>query len=405
MLKKPTRKTTASKLPRKPYPDFPLCAHASGKWQKSIRGHVYYFGRWGHQVNGKMERLPELGWVEALELYQAQRDDLYAGRTPRSTGGMEDGRIQLRDLFSEFLEFKRNQLANRSITEKTYKEYKLTTDFLIQEFGKDRYVDDLRPEDFRALLVHMKKRWGPVRLGNVVGRVKTVFKWGCGEALFKEQVKFGSSFKKPSKLELRKHKAASGSKMLEADEIKKLLKIAPVQLKAVILLGINCGFGNNDCASLPLEMVDLKNGWVDYPRPKTGIGRKCKLWTETVKALKDAIKERPEPKTEKAESLVFITERGNGWLSCIGKRVTRLMKKAKVHREGVGQYAFRHSFQTAASGCLDQAAINLVMGHADDSMAANYRDRIDDKRLEAVANYVHVWLFGPKKKAKKGGIA
>ena len=57
--------------PDKPRPDFPLYPHASGKWAKTIRGKAYYFGTWAD---------PE----GALREYLEDRDDLYAGRTPKS---------------------------------------------------------------------------------------------------------------------------------------------------------------------------------------------------------------------------------------------------------------------------------------------------------------------------------
>src|SRR5208337_3493488 len=69
--------------PKKPYPDFPLTPHASGTWQKKIRGKIHYFGRWAHRVNGKLERIEGDGWKEALEEYKAVADDLHSGRTPR----------------------------------------------------------------------------------------------------------------------------------------------------------------------------------------------------------------------------------------------------------------------------------------------------------------------------------
>lgn len=39
----------------------------------------------------------------------------------------------------------------------------------------------------------------------------------------------------------------------------------------MILLAVNCGFGNEDCGTLPLSALDLKGGWVAHARPKTGV--------------------------------------------------------------------------------------------------------------------------------------
>src|SRR3954471_8373550 len=85
--------------PKKPYPEFPLSPHASGAWQKKIRGKIHYFGRWGKVVNGKLMRIEGDGWKEALEIYKAQADDLHAGRTPRVHG---DG-LSVADLCNRFL--------------------------------------------------------------------------------------------------------------------------------------------------------------------------------------------------------------------------------------------------------------------------------------------------------------
>jgi hypothetical protein len=71
---------------------------------------------------------------------------------------------------------------------------------------------------------------------------------------------------------------------------------------AMILLGINCGLGNFDCGMLPASAFDLKDGWLNYPRPKTEIGRRAKLWPETVKVFREAIKKRPRPKSAAGEN-------------------------------------------------------------------------------------------------------
>lgn len=73
--------------PQKPYDGFPLGPAVSGCWQKKINGKIFYFGRWGKIINGRMVRLPDDGWQAALALFQAQRDDLYAGRTQSAQDG------------------------------------------------------------------------------------------------------------------------------------------------------------------------------------------------------------------------------------------------------------------------------------------------------------------------------
>ena len=54
---------------------------------------------------------------------------------------------------------------------------------------------------------HMSKRWGPVRLGNAITRVKSVFKYGLDNGLTEKPVRYGGEFKKPDKAVLRRHRA------------------------------------------------------------------------------------------------------------------------------------------------------------------------------------------------------
>jgi integrase len=399
------RKATkaATGKPPKPYPDYPLCPHASGAWQKKIRGKVHYFGKWGRTVSGKLERLPGDGWKEALDQYNEQRDDLYAGRTPRVKG---EG-LTIDDLRGRFLTAKSRALDAGEITKRTYAEYRATADRLISIFGEKRLVDDLAADDFELLRAEIAKTWGPIRLGNEIQRVRTIFKYGYEAGLIENPVRYGPQFKKPAKAILRKHRAANGSRMFKAEEIRAILDKAGVQMRAMILLGINCGFGNSDCGSLPLEAVDLEGGWITFPRPKTGIGRRCPLWPETVEALKAAIATRPKAKLEEHQKLVFITKYNEPWAkdvadSPVTKQTRKLLDDLKLYRPGLGFYALRHSFRTVADATRDLPAVRLIMGHADGSIDDVYREHIDDSRLRTVVDHVHNWLW-PVVKSEEAG--
>jgi serine/threonine protein kinase len=122
-----------------------------------------------------------------------------------------------------------------------------------------------------------------VALGNEIQRIRSVFKYAYDAEMVDRPIRFGPGFKRPSKKTMRKNKAQKGPKLFAAEEIRQLLGLSPwapaagVQLSAMILLGINAGCGNSDCATLPLKAIDLDGGWVNYARPKTGLPRRCAL--------------------------------------------------------------------------------------------------------------------------------
>ena len=169
-------------------------------------------------------------------------------------------------------------------------------------------------------------------------------------------------------------------------------------MKAMILLAANTGFGNTDCGRLPLSALDLKRGWVNFPRPKTAIERRCKLWPETVSAIQEYLEDRPDPLNPEHNDLVFITRWGKPWSKGTAENpiygeFKKLLLKLGLHRPQMGFYALRHGFETVAGETADQVAVNSIMGHVDGTMAGVYRERISDQRLEKVANFVRTWLF------------
>jgi integrase len=366
--------------PSKPYPEFPLYSHPAGYWAKKIRGRLHYFGRW-EDPDG------------ALDKYLEQKDDLHAGRTPRPAHEA----LTVKDAVNAFLNEKKARAEAGELGERTWEQYKQATDLIIGAFGKPRRVADLGPEDFSALRKKMAQRWGPVRLGNVIQSVRSVFKFAFEAGLIDRPVRYGPSFKKPSAKVVRLHRAKQGAKLFTAAEIRRMIDGAGQPLMAMILLGINAGLGNTDCGRLPLSALDLESGWMTFPRVKTGVQRRCWLWPETVAAIKESLRHRPEPANAEAAKLVFITRKFRiGWErdASVTHETMKLLKRLGINgRKGLGFYTLRHVFRTVADEVKDQPAIDHIMGHVDDSMSGHYRERIDDRRLKAVSEHVKGWLF------------
>jgi integrase len=379
-----TPSTTSGKpaKPSKPYPDFPLTAHPVGQWCKKIRGKIHYFG-------------PLSDPDAALAAYLAQKDDLHAGRTPRP----DTGAATVKDAANAFLNARKDALDAGELSPRTFREYKDACTLIVVRFGKSRLLDDLRPADFAALRKSMAAKWGAYRVGNVIQYVRSLFKHAFDAELIDRPVRFGPGFKRPSKKVIRLHRAEQGPKMFTADEVHRMIAAAGLPLKAMILLGINCGFGNSDCGNLPLSVVDLDNAMIDFPRPKTGIARRCPLWPETVAALRDALAKRPTPKSEADAGLFFVTKYGLSWHKDtpdgpISKETAKLLKALGINgRKRLGYYALRHSFRTVADESKDQPAVDFIMGHEVPHMSAVYRETISDERLRAVADHVRRWLF------------
>lgn len=361
--------------PVKPREDFPLYAHAAGMWAKKINGRTIYFGPWGDPIG-------------AEAAYKQHLRDQHRARSP------VDDDLDMGTLLNLFLERKHAALEAGEITQRTWKDYHATCQMLKKALGVARLVADLAPQDFEVLRKALAERHGPIPLRNQMQRVRSVFKLADDDRLLSRPVHFGGAFKSPSKRVMRQSRHVE---IFTATELRKVIKAAGQPMLSMALLGINCAFGNNDVGALRLDAINLQRGWVEHPRPKTGVARRAKLWPETVKAMREAIKLRPEPKKPEAAELVFVTKYGASWGTQFPVTLMfgRLLAELKIERPALNFYALRRTFATVASGSRDQVAVNAIMGHLppDDEVPGMYRLVVEDDRLAAVAAYVRRWVF------------
>jgi len=395
----------SNKKPRKkPYKTYPLFAHQSGQWAKTIKGKQYYFGVWGD---------PDAALAEYLRV----KDYLHAGLNPPAPEDSADG-LTVQQLVSLFLEQKETAVEHGDITPQHFQDYKNTFRELLKTWRKDKLVKDLRPKDFTNVGNKWKGKYSGTSIDRKVIGTRSLFKWAWESAYIDNAVRFGPDFKGSSARDKRKAKYEQGRRDIKAKDLRKILKATREGLKkaklspnpklhAMILLGINSGFGNTDVAELHKDYIDLKKGFIEYPRPKTYVERQCKLWPETVEALKEVINDPAPIASPEYEPLVFRTRLGGPWVKrkkssksgdyynddSVAKEFRKIVKGLKLSRDNVSFYDLRRTFETVAGGCRDQVAVDYCMGHADESMAAVYRQGIEPARLEDVASHVHEWLF------------
>ncbi|MHB8956534.1 MAG: tyrosine-type recombinase/integrase [Pirellulaceae bacterium] len=388
-MSKSNTKTSAGKT-EKPYPDFPLFMHATGRWAKKIRGRLEYFGS---RADGSQN---------ALDNYLAWRDDLYAGRRPRKDG---TGKLSVADLCNRFLESREQRRDAGVITNRTWLDYKRSTDIIVKVLGKTAVVEHLRPADFTQIRRYLAERLkSPESLGNEVNRMRVVFGFASKEGLIDRPLRFGEDFARPRKDVIDRTRAmkrlTEGRMMFEAEEIHALLRQATGQFPAMIYLAINCALDNASVGQLVAGALDLDGRQLDFPRFKGGAERKCPLWTETCDAIREALKTRPTAKGGH-EQVVFLTRCGTPWhkddnRSPLSQEFRKIMKAAGVYRKGRGFRALRHTFETVAGGSRDQVAVNHIMAHSEPGVSHRYREMIEDDRLQAVVAHVHNWLWPPR---------
>lgn len=356
--------------PDKPYPEFPLYAHASGKWAKKVEGRIVYFGRW-EDPDGAL-----------LAFQESQK--------PKSIGNIPLG-LSVFNACNLFLSAKKKGVSEKTLSERSYQDYKRTLQRFSKVIGHDRILENLQPKDFLDYKTKFAATNNPVSVGNEVTRIKSCLKWLTKSKHCKE-IEVGPDFRKPSALAARRHKREMGLKLFEPSQIQAILDESGLRMRAMILLGINCGYHNSDIETLELKSVRvaIKTGLIEHTREKTEVERGCPLWPESIEALKDWIDRRPSTKS----NLAFVLVDGRP-LSTTNADVAKRFRAVR-DMAGIGEGGFswlRKTFATYASECGDQVAVNFIMGHVDQTTPGIYRQLVRDKRLQKVVDTVRNWLF------------
>jgi integrase len=355
---------------------FPLTLHPTGQYCKKIKGKIYYFGSDKKQ---------------ALERYLDQATYLHGGRNLIQKG--LNGNMALKELCDVYLQYQHSKVLANNLTARHHNDQINSLNKLMAFLGPGRRIKNISTLDLQNYKRRLQKHYGSVcRLNLHISIMKALFHWARKNDVL-ENI--------PNIDAISRGKIIHQERFtFNSEQIAKLLSVADVKMRAMIWLGLNCGFGCTDCAEIKWADLDLVNSRVRLPRRKTGISRDLPLWPETVEAIEKI------PKTGK---FVFYTSRGNPYIQTLVKpdgngngkyttlntittKFSRLIKKSGLDvPKGTGFYTLRRTAATIAARSGDPFAVQRLLGHADLQMATRYVQDVSkqtDRVIENSRKYV-----------------
>ena len=408
-----------------------LFPHKNGQWAKKIRGRMCYFGVLADPA-------------AALARYQAEGPGLHRGADLEHSRAMDAG-LTVEHGVNAWLAQQLARVEAGELTAATFRDYRMVGAWIGEAVGWETLCGHLTPAKWSAARAALGKTYStPGTVRKFVLLTRAWARW-CERCRLVDAIDFGPDWRAPSQRAMRLHQSQQRSdrpRLLEAGDIRwLLLNCRNPQLRAMIWLGINCGFGQTDCATLRVEAVRGREGSRELGiegamgregsrelgiegsreegtgdgepacivgvRRKTGVARICPLWPETAAALARVVGGR-------RSGLVFVTragrpwvrvrEHGDGRMVAIDSVSTVLRKTAAAAGlAGLRFYSLRRTFRTIADTLRDQRAIDTIMGHAGGDGGADwqpsaisgaYVEQVSMERLVAVSEHVRGWMLG-----------
>ncbi|OHB54879.1 MAG: hypothetical protein A2Y12_05570 [Planctomycetes bacterium GWF2_42_9] len=139
----------------------------------------------------------------------------------------------------------------------------------VKYLGKNCNVADITTISLQQYRTNLVKSGNAAStVNNHISVFKAMFNWAMDNEVLNAV---------PNLKAIKKSSCSKQTKFIfTADQIKLLVE-ANTQMKAMIWLGLNCGFGCTDCSELLWKHLDLDNGRADFARTKTNIGRNLPL--------------------------------------------------------------------------------------------------------------------------------
>jgi integrase len=328
-----------------------------------------------------------------------------------------------------FLQFNKRKVDAGDLSLRTLNDYLYEIPKFASFMRVSTPIESLRSEHFSAYMAHLvsNRKLGRYARRRVRVYVNVMLNYGVKNG-WMVRPPTGSDWVAPATdresmrvARMRAGIADNENRIFTGDEFDRIFNVATPAWRAMLLVAVNCGLGPADIGRLRWKHLSLKTGRLDFPRGKTGVARVGYLWKRTRQALRKVrrLKRSLAAIARDGENaLVFWSERGNpmyvetpqlALFQVDGREVkklthvrisgpipctfARLAKLAKL--KGLSFYRLRHTTKTLGKAARDSEALDLIMGHANNSIGKLYdHTEIEFRRVKRVAIAIKHGLRG-----------
>ena len=355
-------------MPRSRPASNPLSFHkATGQHYVTRGGRRVYLGADRNEALARYHRLALGLERDAFALQDASNPGLGRSMEPCS-----ECTLTVKELANRFIAAQQANWREPTTTKRTYLTW-------LGRFLADHprlLAANFTLELFAAWKLTLRSRgFAPKSINHYLGAVRALFK-------FAEEAELLARAPRLNRVRNESKTAADAqSKALyKPIELSQLLAAADLQIKCMLLLALNCGFGPKDMQDLCWDHFEGER--VVLPRSKTGVSQTFALWPETQQALAQLAQHRRQlverlgrrGRERSDGGRLFVTKYWRPWnKDAVAEQFRKLCKRAKVPCYGF--YRLRH--------CASTAMACVAMPHV-------HRRFLRHKQLQQQVTYTHV---------------
>ncbi len=339
---------------------------SGGQWRKKHNGRVFYFGADAEHARDRwIQEWPQIVGTKKI-------DDMLVPT---------ENALTVSHLCESFLRAKWKDVERGDLAKTTVQGYEYNLVKLDEAIGHLRVIE-LTPQTFEVLSDRFADM-SPFSRQNFIVATRAVFNRAVKQELISKMPSFGEFEMLSTRVMRRARNQARLQRKLPTNQsIQTLLKSCPIQIQAIVLLGLNAGLKGMDFVHLSPD--EIKQGTLIRLRPKTDVLQIAPLWPETLEAINEVGLPLSQPPGKRTSDVPWNAK-------AVSRRLKEFTSLAGI--DHFNHDSLRHVLASIGEP-VDSKATKIVMGQVSgDAISEHYLHQNFKPRCAKVTEAVREWLF------------